>query len=176
MFVKNLEGETGRSKFQEIARIYCQIWKEPPWNEDFWTEEAVVEDLQKQSKKPGALILAASNGSAEIVGFTWGYKTSIADMAEISGLSEDLWEGIIGKDNSFYIDELGVDIGSRGKGIGTALAEELLKEVSRDGIKCVLLRTDTRATPARRVYEKVGFRELPIRDANHENRTYWLKE
>ncbi|OGZ27194.1 MAG: hypothetical protein A2365_00805 [Candidatus Nealsonbacteria bacterium RIFOXYB1_FULL_40_15] len=176
MHIKKLIGAEEEEAFPQIARIYCEIWKEPPWNESFWTEPEVIEDLRRQSAKKRAVILTATNGSADIIGFTWGYQTSIAELSQISGLPHRLWKEIIGQGIPFYVDELGVGISHRGWGIGNALAMKLMREISLMPIDCVVLRTDVKAVPARKVYKKAGFQELLMRDANHPNRTYWIKK
>jgi hypothetical protein len=39
---------------KSAAKLYCQIWQEPPWNEDFWTVDGVIKDLDDQIQRPGA--------------------------------------------------------------------------------------------------------------------------
>lgn len=175
MHIKKLIWAEERKQFLKLAELYCQIWKDPPWNEDFWTVNDVMKDMEEQSLKPQAIILAATNGSMEMIGFTWGYETNISGLADISGISADLWKDVIGKRTPFYIDELGVAREKRGHGIGKNLVKKLLSEISLINIDCITLRTDMAAMPARKIYSAAGFQELQLRDAKHKNRTYWLK-
>jgi len=158
-----------------IAKIYCQIWKEPPWNEDFWTAEGVIKDLRKELAKINAILLYAVN-KKQVIGFTWGYEINILDLSKISGVSSSIWEKKFKIKRSFYIDELGVDINHRRKNTGQKLTERLLEEVSNMGISYVILRTDVKALAARNLYQKLGFQELNVIDAKHANRTYWLNK
>ena len=38
-------GVISKDLLESWAKLYCEIWKEPPWNEDFWVPEKVAEDL-----------------------------------------------------------------------------------------------------------------------------------
>lgn len=160
---------------RKCARLYCQIWKEPPWNEDFWTVEGVIEDIKKQMKQPNAVgFLALHRG--EVVGFTWGYEVSKEDLREISGV-EAL--DVLFKKGSrvFYIDELGVDSSFRKRGIGEQLSKVLIATARNScEIRSFTLRTNIEAVAARNLYVKLGFRDLSIRDAEHSQRTYWFLE
>jgi len=171
MNIKNLISE---ESIRKTAKLYCQIWKEPPWNENFWKVDEVIKDLKEQSAKKNAVVLVATDNSGNIIGFTWGYEVSIKDLSQISGLSLDIWQKII-KKRAFYIDEFGVQREWRGNGIGQQLAQELIKQASLAN-KTLVLRTDVSAKSARSVYKKVGFEELSLHDAKYKGRTYWLKE
>jgi len=173
MIIKKLIGEENCRK---TAKLYCEIWKEPPWNEDFWKPKKVIRDLQEQMAKQNAIFLIATNETTEIIGFTWGYEINIAELSQISGVSVNVWKKEIRKKGLFYIDEFGVKGIYRGMGIGQRLVKELLKQISCFDINCIILRTDALAIPARTVYSKVGFKESVIHDAEHQDRTYWLKE
>ena len=38
--------------------------------------------------------------------------------------------------------------------------------------RVIILITDERAYPARKLYEKIGFKELPVRDGKYADRSY----
>jgi len=172
MLVKNL---SSRSDLEALAKLYCKIWKDPPWNEDFWKPEEVVRDIKTQLTKPNAIFLIATNGTDEVIGFTWGYQVSIEELSEISGVLVEVWQKVVGNEKVFYIDEFGTEKSYRGQGIGTKIAHELLEQLSRTDIKLATLRTDKLALPARTIYARIGFQELDIQDAKFQERTYWLK-
>ena len=172
MIIKKLISEEDCRK---TAELYCEIWKEPPWNEDFWKPEAVIKDLQEQMVKQNAIFLLATNETTEIIGFTWGYEINVTELSQISGVPINIWKKEIKEKVLFYIDEFGVKQTYRRRGIGQKLAKELLKQISYSDINCVILRTDALAIPARTVYSKIGFKESAIRDAEHQNRTYLIK-
>jgi len=148
MIIKNLISE---EDCRRTAKLYCEIWKEPPWNEDFWKPEEVIRDLQEQMVKKNAIFLIATNGTTEIMGFTWGYEVSIAELSQISGIPVPTWEQETRRKRFFYIDEFGVKQTYRGRGIGQKLVQELLEQTSCSDINCVTLRTDVLAIPARKV-------------------------
>jgi len=158
---------------RKCAELYCEIWKEPPWNENFWTAEGVIEDIRKQIKRLNAIGFLALQGG-NVIGFTWGYEVDKEDLREISGV-EAL--GILFEKGGrvFYIDELGVSSLFRRRRIGEHLSRILITTVQNScGIRCFILRTEIKAVAARNLYAKLGFRELSIRDAEHSQRTYWV--
>ena len=160
---------------RKCAELYCQIWKEPPWNEDFWTVEGVIEDIKKQMERPHAVGFWALHGE-EVVGFTWGYEVSKEDLRKISGVEtlDVLFEK---GDRVFYIDELGVAPLFRKRGVGEQLSKALIAVAQGlCGIQRFTLRTDIKAIAARKLYIKLGFKELSVRDAEHPERTYWVLE
>lgn len=122
----------------------------------------------------GHLVLIGS----EVVGFTWGYEVDIPDVRRISGVHD--WDAVFFTAKRlrkvFYIDDLGVASEWRGRGIARKLTERLLRKARERGMDVATLRTDKDAFPARSLYKGLGFYELPVQDAEHKNRTYWVKE
>ncbi len=176
MIVKRSRWEKEESVLLKVAEIYCKIWEEPPWNEYFWTTDRVIQDLHKELMKPNAVLLYALEKEERITGFTWGYEASISDLSDISGAFYSQWKKIVEKKRIFYIDELGVDRKYRQCGYGLGLTQELLKKITSLNIDYATLRTDIKAVSARNLYKKTGFQEINITDAEHSDRTYWLKE
>ncbi len=157
---------------ENVAKIYCQIWKEPPWNEDFWNVKDVVSGLKQELRVSESYGFVVSNHD-EIVSFTWGYRVNVAKLAQIAGHNQldYLFNGKLRK--VFYIDELGTAKEYRGNKIGKELSWQLLSVMEKQGFDLVLLRTDVQAIVARNLYQKLGFQELPIFDKKHQHRTYW---
>lgn len=155
------------------AELYCAIWKEEPWNEDFWTVPGVLEDMHLEFAKPKAEALIVLNDNKDVIGFTWGYSVSREELQEISG--GNFFSNFFGKaDSIFYVDELGVSSIFRVKGIGKIISQMLIENVMGRCIEKIVLRTDVKAVAARILYEKLGFKELNIFDQTHPERTYWL--
>ena len=154
------------------ADLYCSIWKEPPWNEDFWKPEEVILDIRRELNLPNArAFLALADGS--VVGFSWGYSVDSKAMQKIAD-NDKL--NFLFTDNStvFYIDELGVNVKYRGQGIGKSLSRSLLDSITVDKIASkVILRTDEKAMSARHVYTVLGFQELLTHDGKYPDRNYW---
>jgi ribosomal protein S18 acetylase RimI-like enzyme len=174
--------------WESCAKLYCQIWREPPWNEDFWEEDRVLGDIKRELERPGAeaflavqnrLAIPINNGldvfSIQVVGFTWGYLVRKKDAREISrGFSLDY---LFDKEEFiFYIDELAVASFARNRKIGETLNGLLVQEAKGKGVSGIFLRTDKRAVAARNLYSKMGFKDLEEEDSKHPDRTFWLLE
>lgn len=131
---------------QQCVKLYCEIWKEPPWHEE-WDEKRVFKDIEKELNEPFAkMILALVN--KQVIGFTWGYLIEKNKLRQISG-AEDL-DFVFNKNSKvYYIDELGVNILYRGKGIGKDLTDNLLLAMPRI-INKIILRIDKNAESARK--------------------------
>lgn len=149
------------------AQLYCKIWQEAPWFENFWKPEEVIQDFRSEMSRQDAAGYIAVDGD-EVVGFTHGYSVNKIELRAITG--NDLLDPFV-IDRVFYVDELGVDLKYRGVGISRELTTHLLRAVN---ISTVLLRTDKNALAARALYQKLGFRELSIHDSKYPDRTYWL--
>jgi len=174
--------------WESCAKLYCQIWREPPWNEDFWEESEVLADIRRELKKPGAesflavqsrLAVPVTHGpdiySIQAIGFTWGYLINREDAREIS--KGKLLDSLFDKGETiFYIDELAVSCSARNRKIGETLSLLIVDYVKRKGSEKVILRTDKKALAARRLYSKVGFEDLKVEDSAYPERTYWCLE
>lgn len=156
----------------ETTKLYCEIWKEAPWNEDFWKAPEVIADMKDQMKKDSSIFLVAQSNN-NVVGFTWGYNVDQSGMREICG-SSSLDHLFYKKSSIFYVDELATVNSFRRKGIGAHLTQELIGEARNSGASIFCLRTDIKANVARTLYEALGFRDLGIQDKNYPNRTYWI--
>jgi GNAT superfamily N-acetyltransferase len=94
---------------------------------EYWPADRVASDFYREMKKPDALCFVAKDDE-KIAGFIWGYRIiadeSIDDYLEAPGL-QHLIAG-----EFFYIDDVAVNPGYQGRGIGRALVSRLLKERS----------------------------------------------
>ncbi len=163
--------ESDEDLIEETARLYCEIWREPPWEEDFWTVEGVVDDIRRQLANQNAVLMIGINGKG-VVGFTWGYEVSLSQACEMCGheVSDRFPPGA----RPFYIDELAVASGKRERGLGYSLSLDCLSEARSHGLNCGFLRTDIGAIPAKRVYSKLGFEDSFLPDPKYPHRTYWF--
>jgi RimJ/RimL family protein N-acetyltransferase len=161
--------QLGRS----LSEMYCDVWREPPWNEDFWVPSEVKKELVEQNSRDSAVGCYAFCENRTI-GFTLGYQIQKEEMREISsGMMFDYL--FLNGDIIFYIDELAVENRFRNNGIANSLCQELIECAIDFGAQTFILRTDVRALPARRVYQKNGFWDTEIKDGKHETRTYLIK-
>lgn len=163
-----------RERAMMCANLYCQIWKEPPWLEDFWKSEEVLADMEKQLNKSGSICVFAEANNSQVVGFTWGYNVSQSDARDMCG--NDNLDFIFNGGKVFYVDELGVDRLFRNHGIGKLLTGEIIKLAKENGIKTVILRTSILAESAKTVYKEMNFSDLYIRDEKYPDRTYWSRD
>lgn len=149
-------------KFRKsLVKLYKEVWKEPPWNEFFWTDEMVNEDVNyalKQKDFIGKLALSSNN----VKGFTWGYFLPKENFQFL-----DLKEAV-------YIDELAVRKDFRKMGIGTRLTDMLISDAKKLGYETVTLRTDI-SGGAYKFYLDLGFNDIKIRDPKYSERTYMRK-
>lgn len=167
------------------TQLYCDIWKEPPWNENFWKPHLVLKDFRNELSRPhGEAFLALVYGVSRMmngrpcldtVGFTHGYSVSIQEMREIAG-NGGLNVLFKRRKRIYYVDELGVAKEYRGRGISLVLTRSLIETAKESGLTCVALRTDKQAVVARKVYGQLGFVEMPVQDTKHPERTYWVLE
>lgn len=171
IFVLNLVDDPRDA--ERMARLYCDIWKEPPWNEDFWTTDGTLQDLEIQLQLKFAICLI-SKKDQQVTGFTWGYEVTQKKLREICGHSQLDYLFENGR-RVYYIDELGVSKDARNEGTGTKLTEAITLFAKLRGQKVVTLRTDEKAESAISVYRKSGFEPLDIHDAEHPTRIYWVK-
>ena len=157
---------------KSCAELYCKIWREPPWNENFWNTADVLASIQKELSRNCSRGFLSVGPDNEVIGFTWGYQVDQEEMRTISGhakLNPFFQNGEL----VFYIDELGVDPVCRLKGMGKFLSRALLAWAADTGHNTALLRTDIKADPARTLYAKLGFKELDILDSREHQRSYW---
>jgi putative acetyltransferase len=66
---------------------------------------------------------------------------------------------------------------ARGRGVGAALLEHLIREARARGYRCLKLETGTQPffAPARRLYERAGFTETtPFADYSHDPHSVYL--
>lgn len=156
------------------ARCYCEIWKESPWNEDFWQPEETMKDFRDLMLKPEATAFLAVQGG-EIAGFTLGYSVNCKELQVIAG--NNLMDHLFERYNQvFYIGELGVAVQYRSQRISFNLTATLIQAAQASGLKAIVLRTHMNAHIARHVYKKLGFVELGVHDSKYPERTYWLLE
>lgn len=170
--IKIYDGNGNDELLKKIARLYCDIWKEPPWNEYFWKESEVLTDIHEQLKKEKATLVLAID-EAKVIGFTWGYCVNKELMKAIS--NNDLLNFLFepATKNVFYIDEIGVDKNYRMHGVGSKITESIIDQTKKMGINCWCLRTHINALPAKKMYSNLRFNDLKIKDGKHLDRTYW---
>jgi ribosomal protein S18 acetylase RimI-like enzyme len=161
-------------EISETANLYMDVWREWPWLENNWKKNEVIQEIIVASERADSICFL-SKLAKRIIGFSWGYFVGKEQLREISG--DTCLDYIFGDNEKvFYISELGVQIGHRHLGAGADISGKLIESALRMDANSFVLRTDIKAFPARGLYTKLGFAELPIFDRKHKCRSYWFKK
>ena len=150
--------------FPDLIALYRSAYSGAPYFELFTEEEVKHLLVELMGKREIALYVAITK-DGEIAGFTWGYGLSpdeeIARQLEgLEELPEELRSAIKGS-RAAYIAELAVDSRFRNRGIGTKLVSDIVEDFRRRGFTHVVVRTNVGNIPAKRIYEKLGFVQIP---------------
>ncbi len=156
----------------KVIRLYCEIFRETPWDETLKTSE-VTRVVDKQFNKPNATAFVATENS-QVVGFTWMYQIFLEDLKLNTRHPPELKFLFDEKKKVFYLQEIGVKKGMRQKGIGTELIQQLLTRGKEKGADVVVLSTNSGATAMVKTISKIGFVNTEIvRPPENLHRTYW---
>ena len=153
------------------AELYCRIWKEEPWKED-WTIDRATEKLVNILKHNNSLLMFGVLEN-KVCGFAGGKSISQKDLDERTKKS---LADIITSDDIYSIAEIGVDSSYRGQGLGKKLLGELIDQViAKNKDAKFVLHTDIKAESAKRLYESLGFKHTDIMDSSLQTHTYWVR-
>lgn len=149
---------------------YCEVWKEPPWLED-WNRQEVFDFLNTIKERPGNVMILAETGG-RVVGISAGWSMSFDRLSELAKAAQ--WSRDLESARIFYVAELCTDPMIRGHGIGTRISSIMLQTARNTGHDRFALRTHVEAFPAHHVYAKLGFSQTGFFDAELPDREYWL--
>lgn len=162
-----------RNLIEKTAALYCQVFGEEPWYDDFIPEE-VMAVMEVQFNYPNAIAFVAVE-EGEMVGFIWLYEFFQNDLKEGTRFSPQLEFLFKGGRRVFYFQEIGVKKECRRQGIGKKLGEVVLTKVREIGVSSVVLSTHCNAEAARGLFFHLGFRNSGIvRPPKELSRTYWI--
>ncbi len=122
---------------RDCARMFAAVFRGRPWEEP-WTAEAAEERLAQVSRTPGSFGLVAIRDGTP-VGLVMGYRRRQA-------------EGRV-----FVLEEMCVETGAQGTGVGTELLARLTADLAGEGVDRTILLT-VGDTPAESFYAANGFR------------------
>lgn len=148
---------------EELAVLYCETWKEPPWNEFHWQKEQVVRDIAVE-KRNDIWLVAKTNGP--IIGFAAGRIVNAIDREELKG------GGIALPEATAFITEIGVRPYARLCGLGRELNGLLVRHFKLIGTESIVART--KAAGAIRIFESAGFEKTPVSMPSDPDRFYWI--
>lgn len=100
--------------------------------------------LGERVRDPDSVVLVAASPAGEIVGYAWGV---------ISGRS---WNDLLDRHGKLH--DLIVAPARRGRGVGASLARAMIARLTGRGAPRIVLSTAFRNEPARRLFERLGFR------------------
>lgn len=126
-----------RDNLEDGARLYCTVFNEPPWDND-WTVDRAQRRMSEIIETPGYRGYIAAR-EEELIGF-------------VMGNLEQWYTG-----EHFYLKEMCVRPSRQRRGIGTALLEHLGDELRREEVERVYLLT-MQESPAHAFYDANGFR------------------
>lgn len=104
---------------QGLIECYSEVFRAPPWNEDWWTPSLVKEVLTKYSGDSVTLVLALED--TKVIGFCFGgFVTSKTLASELEFPLPYPHHQLVG-----YIKDVGVDINHRERGIAQKMLQTL---------------------------------------------------
>ncbi len=164
----------------ELAELICDVFSEPPWNECFSTTRIMFGLGAEMMRKNAILVIAKHKQEGHVIAYMLGQELVVESddprdqtFLKISG-GHDL--DVLGNNQqrTFYVSGLGVKATYRRLGVAEQLSATLLSELRRHKFDYRLGRTDLQAHGMRKLYNKQGFKELPVYDLKYPERSYWL--
>jgi ribosomal protein S18 acetylase RimI-like enzyme len=134
---------------------YQTVFSSFPYFERWYPSEA--EGVYRRlTTLEGNITLVATRGATQVVGFGVGIPI-LGNRAVATVLT-----GLVPLKHTFYLAELGVLEGWRGKGIGRTLVRERLKLIDPRRYSHVVLRVSMNASPSTEMYKAMGFEEMGV--------------
>lgn len=178
----------------QVTETYIDVFSSPPWNEAFicpqcnnyhgkefrlgmpcskgcasnlevvYTPEKTLKDLEAEAEKPGALALAAFNGSGEpigmSIGFPWTYEDFLSKYPEqYQPTIAQFFEDAKLKGEMFYGSDVFVSPRKQQKGTGTKLTLPW-KQAAEDLGMDLFFRTNTNSGMAKIGLQTIGAEQV----------------
>ena len=138
-----------------FAGCYQDVFSGPPYNERFFPSEA-ESVLSAYLQTPEHITLLAIHGRSKIIGF--GIAVPLAARpAVLSSL-----RGLIPGQHSFYLADLGVLEGWRGRGVGRDLVKLRLGLIDAQRYSHATLRTSAIRNESYEMYMSMGFDDMGV--------------
>lgn len=132
-----IDSSTDECVLEGIADLYCDVFREPPWGEE-WPPGVVLQDLNTAMSYDG--FVGSTCLDDRVLGFCWGFTVPCDFPSRVGfAILRDrlLAEGIRPAD-CFYDAETGVSKDYRDQGLATSLLSDCL---SRSALSYLAMRT-----------------------------------
>ncbi len=138
-----------------FAGAYQDVWSEPPYHQRFYPSEAEG-ILLSYLRTPEQITLLAVRGTSQVVGFAIGVPAASRPdvIREVRGL--------VPVSDTFFLAELGLLEGWRGKGIGRQLIDLRASIIDRSRYNQALLRVSTAKNLLYELYRKLGYEDVGL--------------
>ncbi len=138
-----------------FAGAYQDVWSEPPYHQRFYPSEAEG-ILLSYLRTPEQITLLAVRGTSQVVGFAIGVPAASRPdvIREVRGL--------VPVADTFFLAELGLLEGWRGKGIGRQLIDLRASIIDRSRYNQALLRVSTAKNLLYELYRKLGYEDVGL--------------
>lgn len=134
---------------------YQDVWSEPPYNERIFPSEAQGV-LQSYLRTPEQITLLAVRGDTQVLGFA----IAVPSISR-PDITREL-QGLIPLQHTFYLAELGVLEGWRGKGIGRDMNRTRFSLIDRQRYSHVLMRTSAQRNFVYDMFVDLGFDDTGV--------------
>lgn len=155
---------------QQLVSFYCEVWKEPPWFENFWTSDIVLKSIFQSFKNQNAVWRLALDDSGSVVGFTTGHEADRRYLIDFS--RRDDFPEFLPEESYYYAAEIAVVQAERHRGLGAELMKLLVADAEQLGLRIV---GRTKNELAEKVLAKNGFVKTMFTDGQDSERFYWLR-
>jgi ribosomal protein S18 acetylase RimI-like enzyme len=178
--VEDLRADKSGVLIEQMGSVAYRAFREPPWNDDLERPRLHLGLGVDLMRRNAVAFIAKAKASGKIAGYALGYEVLRESedhrdltLRAISGTTalDYLFEG---GNRIFYGDTLCVDPDARRRKIAYGLVAAQIQVLRGEGFAFRIGRTAMNATAMRGLFAKLGFEELPARDAVFPDRTYWL--
>ncbi len=158
--------EYGEAEVQTISEKedahYCKKCCEPLKFEEFWSREAVKEELEFALAQGDSVVLVAEDKEGRLAGILWGYKVSFEKYPFLKGKI---------REDANYWDTVAVKKDKRKMGVATMLGESYLERAKLLGVSQVVGRIRDEVEHTHLLVKKFGFSTIP-EQSDPSKRTY----
>lgn len=162
MRLERLSADEALARTPAFVELYRTAFAEPPWNEDGTQADAFAGRLAADARRPGfTAVLASDSGRPAGFGTAWPTQPPFPANRAYGRVRAELGDRVdshlVG---ALEVDELAVAPHARGQGLAARILDLLCADAPR-----AWLLTSPQATPAIRLYERLGWHRLTTPEA-----------